>query len=136
MIRFATYCVVFAALAVGCWAQVSLSLASPPHGVTPKGAAAASQPISTYNGIQYNGGPVMNHVNGVNVYFIWYGNWSGSPVPAILTDFISHIGGTAYFNMNSSYYDFNSFGNGVKDPVVNRVNFGGSIVDNYSLGTT
>ena len=29
-----------------------------------------------YNGITYNGGPVMNNPNGVNVYFIWYGDWS------------------------------------------------------------
>jgi hypothetical protein len=135
MLRFMVSCGMLAVLNVTCWAQVSLSLAAPAHGIPPKGAAAARQAILTYNGIQYNGGPVMNQVNGVNVYFIWYGNWAGSPLPAILTDFISHIGGTAYFNMNTSYYDFNKFGNTVKDPVVNRVNFGGSIVDNYSLGT-
>lgn len=135
MLRFIVSCIVLAFLNVACWAQSSLSLAAEPHRVPAKGAAASSQPIATYNGILYNGGPVMNHVNGVNVYFIWYGNWSGSSVPAILSDFIGHVGGSAYFNMNTSYYDFNKFGTGVKDPVVNRVNYGGSITDNYSLGT-
>jgi hypothetical protein len=91
--------------------------------------------LTTYNGIQYNSGPVMNHVNGVNVYLIWYGNWSNNTEPSIVNDFVSHIGGTAYFNMNTSYYDFNKFVRGVKDPVVNRVSYGGSAVDNYSLGT-
>jgi hypothetical protein len=111
-----------------------LSLAEPPQGgVGLKGAAI--QPVETYNGIQYNGGPVMNHVNGVNVYLIWYGNWSFSTEPSIVTDFVSNIGGTAYFNITSSYYDFNKFGGGVKDPVVNRVSYGGSVYDSYSLGT-
>ncbi len=77
----------------------------------------------------------MNQVNGVSVYLIWYGNWSNNTEPAIVTDFVNNIGGTAYFNITSSYYDFNKFGGGAKDPVVNRVSFGGSITDNYSLGT-
>jgi hypothetical protein len=112
-----------------------LSLASPAHGTPLKSAAAASQAGSTYNGIDYHGGPVMNDPQGTNVYLIWYGSWSNNTEPAILTDFISNLGGTAYFNITSSYYDFNKFGGGVKDPVVNRVNFMGSITDNYSLGT-
>jgi hypothetical protein len=130
MIRFAKYYVVFAALAVTCWAQVDLSLVAI-HGVTPKGAVGASQPKSTYNGITYHGGPVMD--NGANVYFIWYGNWSDNTEPEILTYLAKHIGGTAYFNINTSYYDYNP---GVqKDPVKNSVNFGVNIFDNYSLGT-
>ena len=56
MIRFVRYSLVFAALSVTYWAQVSLSLAAPAHGIPPNGAAAAGEPISTYNGIQYNGG--------------------------------------------------------------------------------
>jgi hypothetical protein len=116
-------------------AQASLSLATQAHAIPIKGVSA-SQPIASYNGIQYNGGPVMNHVNGVNVYFIWYGNWTNTTVPTILTDFINHIGGSAYFNINTSYYDFNKFVNGVKDPVVNRVTYGGSVYDNYSLGSS
>jgi hypothetical protein len=46
---------------------------------------------------------------------------------------MKHIGGTAYFNINSSYYDFSK--EGEKVPVSNRVNFKGSITDNYSRGS-
>jgi hypothetical protein len=88
-------------------------LATQAHAIPIKGGAA-SQPIASYNGIQYNGGPVMNHVNGVKVYFICYGNWTNTTVPTILTDFINHIGGSAYFNINTTYNDFNKFVNGVK----------------------
>ena len=42
-----------------------------------------------------------------------------------MTDFVDNIGGTAYSNITCSYYDFNKFRGGVKDPVVNRVSFGG-----------
>lgn len=131
MTQFVRYSLAFTALIAACWAQGSLSLAAPVHGVPPKGAVAASQPKSTYNGIDYHGCPVMNDPPGVNVYFIWYGNWSNDTTPAILTDFNKHHGGTAYFNINSSYYDYNA--GGEKDPIANRVNYGGSITDNYSL---
>jgi hypothetical protein len=75
----------------------------------------------------------MNNSKGVNVYFIWYGNWSDSEAVPIVTDFIEHIGGTAYWNINTSYYDFTA--EGEKDPIKNRVNYGGSIIDNYSYGS-
>ena len=112
MIRFAKHYVAFAALVMTCWAQNSrLSLATPlSGGVLPKNKVASqanqSSPANSgYNGIDYHGGPVMNDPHGVNVYFIWYGNWSNDTTPAILTDFVKHFGGTAYFNINSSYYD-------------------------------
>lgn len=76
----------------------------------------------------------MNNPQGTNVYLIWYGNWANSPVPPIVTDFVKNIGGTAYFSINSSYYDFTP--GGEKDPVVNRVNYGGSVYNNYSRGAT
>jgi len=85
------------------------------------------------NGIQYHGGPVMNSTQGVNVYLIWYGNWSGDPLAqSIVTDFVSNIGGSPYFNINTTYYDY---GAGGPDPVRNRVNYAGSITDSYSYGT-
>ncbi|HWX93889.1 MAG TPA: hypothetical protein VNY29_14765 [Terriglobales bacterium] len=70
----------------------------------------------------------------MSTFIIWYGDWSNRPVPGVLTDFIKNIGGTAYFNINSSYYDCNP--GGEKDSVVNRVNYGGSCKDNYSVGTS
>ena len=135
MLRFMVSCIVLAFLNVACWAQGGRSLATPPQGgVRPKNTAvnATSQPSSTDNGIQYHGGPVMNAPSGTNVYLIWYGNWSNNTEPGIVIDFAKHIGGTAYYNINTSYYGYDK--DGEKDPVVNRVNYGGSIYDNYPLG--
>src|SRR5512141_237750 len=55
------------------------------------------------NGISYHGGPVM--VSPVNVYYIWYGNWSGNSATSILTDLAGNIGGSPYFNINTTYYN-------------------------------
>jgi hypothetical protein len=60
---------------------------------------------STNNGIQYHGGPVLTNAAGVKVYYIWYGNWSGNSALSILRDLASTLGGSPYFNINSSYYD-------------------------------
>ncbi len=87
------------------------------------------------NGIQYHGGPVLSTAQGVNVYFIWYGNWSSpsdTAAQSIVTDFIKNLGGSPYFNMNATYYDY---GAGGPDPVRNRVNYISSTTDNYSRGT-
>jgi hypothetical protein len=83
---------------------------------------------STSNGINYHGGPVM--LGTVNVYYIWYGNWSGNSATAILTDLASKIGGSPYFNINTTYY------NGSNTHVSNSVSYATSTTDNYSLGTT
>jgi Phosphate-induced protein 1 conserved region len=95
--------------------------------------SAASNLTAHDNGIQYHGGPVINNAQGVNVYLIWYGNWSGDPLAqSIVTDFVSNLGGSPYFNINTTYYDY---GAGGADPVRNRVNYAGSITDSYSYGT-
>jgi len=81
------------------------------------------------NGINYNGGPVMTNVNGTNIYYIWYGNWSGNTAPTILTDLANGFTGSPYFNINTTYYDKA----GTK--VTNRINYLGSTNDAYSQGT-
>jgi len=55
------------------------------------------------NGISYHGGPVMT--SGPNVHYIWYGNWTGNDPTAIsiLDDLASSIGGSPYFNINTTY---------------------------------
>jgi hypothetical protein len=53
------------------------------------------------NGIDYHGGPVI--LNGTNVYFIWYGNWTGNTAKTILPDLISGLSGSPYFNINTTY---------------------------------
>ena len=80
------------------------------------------------NGISYHGGPLMT--GGPTVYYIWYGNWAGNSASTILTNEAQHIGGTPYFNINTTYY------NGSNVHVTNHVAFGGSTSDNYSHGTS
>ncbi len=82
------------------------------------------------NGIDYHGGPLI--LGGVDVYYIWYGNWSGKAgalAKRVLTNLVSHIGGSPYFNINTTYYD----GNGAA--VTNKVTYKGSTSDNYSHKT-
>lgn len=79
------------------------------------------------NGISYHGGPVM--YNSKNVYYIWYGNWSGNSATSILTDFANNIGGSPYFNINTTYFDGNN------NKVSNYVVYSGTYTDNYSRGT-
>jgi hypothetical protein len=80
------------------------------------------------NGIVYHGGPVM--LGAVNVHYIWYGNWSGNNATTILTDLAGSIGGSGYYNINTTYTD------GSGQAVSNAVAFAGSTTDNYSQGTS
>jgi hypothetical protein len=82
------------------------------------------------NGIFYHGGPVM--ASGINLYYIWYGDWSrDADAAAILTTLAESIGGSAYFNTNSTYRAMMS---GRDVPVENAVRLGGSATDAYSHG--
>jgi hypothetical protein len=91
-------------------------------------AEAGKAKPSGNNGIVYHGGPVI--LGGTNVYYIWYGNWSGNSATTILTDFAGNVGGSPYFNINSTYYD------GSNNHVLNAVRYSGNTVDNYSHGTS
>jgi hypothetical protein len=84
------------------------------------------------NGIYYHGGPVMGTSAATipNVYYIWYGNWSGNTAIELLTNFALGIGKTAYYNINTTYTDANG------NPVMRAVNFPKpGVFDNYSQGT-
>jgi hypothetical protein len=85
-------------------------------------AAAAGQ-------ILYHGGPVMTNANGVNVYLIWYGNWSGNTGTTIVPDFVNNLGGSPYFGINTTYY------NAANAHIPNKVTLKGQTNDNYSQGT-
>jgi len=104
-------------------------------------ATATAQPASVpgSNGIAYNGGPIMDDANGVNVYYIWYGDWSKDQLAQkVLVNLITHIGGSPYFNINTTYYSYELEPNGtklIKDPVINAVHYMGSTNDNYSQGS-
>jgi len=94
----------------------------------PQFAQGAANGRPGTNGISYHGGPVI--LGTANVYYIWYGNWSGNTATTILTDLANSIGGSPYFNINTSYY------NGAGTHVSNSVHYAGSTIDNYSQGTS
>ena len=86
--------------------------------------------------ILYHGGPVVDGVS--NIYFIWYGCWRadvicsnlGNPsIQFVLSDFVSHLGSSPYFQINSTYP--NADGQAPSGGLF----FGGSTVDfAYSQG--
>lgn len=77
------------------------------------------------NGITYHGGPLM--LGTTHMYYIWYGTWTGNTATTILEDFARSIGGSPYFNINTTYY------NGSNVHVSNSVTFGGSTNTNTSV---
>ncbi len=86
------------------------------------------------NGIYHHGGPVITATK--NVYLIWYGDWTGgkaaSSIPGaqnLITSFVGSVGGSSYFNINTTYLD------GSKQPVTNAVSYVGSFTDAYSQGS-
>ena len=93
----------------------------------PQGQGKPSHGGGGTNGISYHGGPLI--LNGTNIYYIWYGNWSGNTADAILSTLAQGIGGSAYFNINTTYYD------GSNRHISNTVNYKGATSDNYSQGT-
>jgi len=78
------------------------------------------------NGILYHGGPVI--LGTTNIYYIWYGNWSGNSATTILTDLAKSLGGSPYYNINTTYY------NGSNTHISNAVAYKSSTTDNYSQG--
>ena len=98
---------------------------------TPKTGSGIAGAVAQGNGINYHNGPVMN--SGVNIYYIWYGNWAQDPTAnAILTDFANDIGGSPYFNVNTTYGD--TVGN--VPNTASTVKYVASATDAGSLGTS
>src|SRR6266542_7171323 len=79
------------------------TLDHPQNGNGNQGQAGNGRPGGGGNGISYRGGPLI--LGTTNVYYIWYGNWSGNSATSILTDFANSIGGSPYFNINTTYYN-------------------------------
>jgi len=87
----------------------------------------AGKPGGGNNGIFFHGGPVM--LGTVHIYYIWYGNWAGNSADVVLTDLAQSIGGSPYYNINTTY------NNGAGVALSNSVTYAGSTTDSYSQGT-
>ena len=92
-----------------------------------KGGRGGGGTKKSSNGIFYHGGPVM--LGTTNLYYIWYGDWSSNSAVPILNNLALSLGGSPYFNINTTYYDGNN------NKVSNAVAAPASTVDNYSHGT-
>jgi len=81
------------------------------------------------NGINYHGGPVI--LGTTHVYYIWYGNsgWPTNSANSILTNLAQNIGGSPYFNINTTYYD------STNTHVTNAVSYNGSTTHAETYGT-
>jgi hypothetical protein len=96
-------------------------------GIVNQWAKSSSPPSSTSNGIVYHGGPVMHGT--VNLYYIWYGNWTGNTAQQILVDLANGLGGSPYYNINTTYSDGSGW-------VSNALFLAGQATDSYSHGTS
>ncbi|MEQ1947207.1 MAG: hypothetical protein ABL995_08460 [Bryobacteraceae bacterium] len=84
--------------------------------------AALTAATAAPNGITYHNGPVMTGTT--HIYYIWYGDWStDATAPAILNNFANKIGGSPYYNINTTYT------NSAKTAVSNAVTLAGSVTD-------
>ena len=84
-------------------------------------------PTRTDRSIEYHNGSVLTGTQ--FVYFIWYGDWSANLYSRIvLSDFISSLGSTPYFDINQGYP--NSSGQAPSGALT----FGGDALDAYSHG--
>jgi hypothetical protein len=93
--------------------------------------AAAAIPAAGASGggaLEYHGGAVLNHTT--HVYYLWYGDWSQGLAMPVLTDFASSLGGSLYFNINTTHHD------AAGKPVKNSISYSGSATDSYSLGAS
>lgn len=92
---------------------------------SPTGTAAVG--ALNGNGITYHNGPVM--LGQVHLYYVWYGDWSNNSATTILTDLASNLGGSPYWNINTTYR------NGAGAFISNSLTYGGATTDAYSRGT-
>jgi hypothetical protein len=78
-------------------------------------AAAPSRAPSTDNGIYYHGGPIISAQKVAAIYWSNGTIYAGGPAPgttgpgsadgSLVGFFLSHLGGSPYYNINTTYYD-------------------------------
>ena len=106
--------------------QVPTLAQSAPSGPSDKG-------VKTDSRMLYHTGPIMS--GAADVYVIWYGCWDDNcgnfgdtATQAIITDFLSSIGGSPYFQINAMY------DNGVGGAPSGGTFYAGGVYDRYSHG--
>jgi hypothetical protein len=91
------------------------------------GMLTASAAMAAGEGeLRYHGGAVLTRTP--HVYFLWYGNWEKSPAVPILTDFVSSLGGSPYYQLNTLHQD------AAGRHVPKSISYSGSAADDYSQG--
>jgi hypothetical protein len=88
-------------------------------------AGGGARPTSS---LTYHGGPVM--VAPTKMYYIWYGSQWDTASKNVLTNLGQNIGGSPYFNINTTYY------NGSNVHVQNSVSLAGSTTNSGTYGTS
>ena len=78
--------------------------------------------------LPYHGGPIMDAP--ITVYYIWYGDWSGSTAPAILEDLATNLGASPYYASATTYTGANGA------HVSASLSFYGSVSAGYTYGKT
>lgn len=81
----------------------------------------------TCNGsICYHGGKIVP--NRVQVYYIWYGDWTNSAVPGLLKTFAETLGFSPYYRINTAYTDSTG------EAVNGRLGYGGAFHEGFTHG--
>lgn len=113
------------AMALTLWALPVFAQSAP--------ASQGDKGVKTDTKMLYHSGPIMS--GAADVYVIWYGCWDDTcgfrgdtNTQMILTDFLSSIGGSPYFQINAMY------GNGVGGAPSGATFYAGSVYDRYSHG--
>ena len=124
-----------AAISVHPIRPVGVNVLAPSNGTAPSGTGSGGSGTGNLrrqlsNGIAYHNGPVM--LGSVGVYYIFYGNWGTDTAPAILTDFATNLGGSLWYNIETTYAQAASGGPYVTNSVVYR----GSTSVAYPYGTS
>ena len=86
--------------------------------------------VKTDSKITFHNGPILTGIPGV--YVVWYGTWDdnadNTAVQFILTDFLSNVGGSPYFQINARYP--NNIGGAPSGALI----YSGAVIDRYSHG--